>query len=201
MCSTNEVLIVATNRQYFYWYLTAEGIEYLREYLHLPEEIVPATLKKSASRPARPGPAPGGEEENAATPNAILLVSCVLCCCASSCFQVLTAGGFTWVQLFLRYIWSHSTEPTLPQRAKAHTTKTVALDASLGLCTFSTLWRKPSSKLVLRGVGGVFHASCAVTLKSYIQYTARFFYCCVRQFVAYTWQEACLYSTLVCYTL
>ncbi|CAM9767103.1 unnamed protein product, partial [Laminaria digitata] len=49
-----------TNRQYFYWYLTAEGIEYLREYLHLPEEIVPATLKKSASRPARPGPAPGG---------------------------------------------------------------------------------------------------------------------------------------------
>lgn len=55
--------IVATNRQYFYWYLTAEGIEYLREYLHLPEEIVPATLKKSSSRPARPGPAPGGEGE------------------------------------------------------------------------------------------------------------------------------------------
>uniref|UniRef100_A0A8D1CTJ2 Plectin/eS10 N-terminal domain-containing protein n=1 Tax=Sus scrofa TaxID=9823 RepID=A0A8D1CTJ2_PIG len=51
------------NWQYFYWYLTAEGIEYLREYLHLPEEIVPATLKKSASRPARPGPAPGGERE------------------------------------------------------------------------------------------------------------------------------------------
>lgn len=49
------------NRQYFYWYLTVEGIEYLREYLHLPEEIVPATLKKSASRAARPGPAPGGE--------------------------------------------------------------------------------------------------------------------------------------------
>ncbi|CAN0101197.1 unnamed protein product, partial [Ectocarpus fasciculatus] len=47
------------NWQYFYWYLTVEGIEYLREYLHLPEEIVPATLKKSASRPARPGPAPG----------------------------------------------------------------------------------------------------------------------------------------------
>ena len=52
---------VCGNRQFFYWYLTVEGIEYLREYLHLPEEIVPATLKKSASRPARPGPAPGGE--------------------------------------------------------------------------------------------------------------------------------------------
>ncbi|CAM9374170.1 unnamed protein product [Pylaiella littoralis] len=51
------------NWQYFYWYLTVEGIEYLREYLHLPEEIVPATLKKSASRPARPGPAPGGDRD------------------------------------------------------------------------------------------------------------------------------------------
>lgn len=75
MCSTNDDLIVATNRQYFYWYLTAEGIEYLREYLHLPEEIVPATLKKSASRPARPGPAPGGEKAQATTRIAIFLVS------------------------------------------------------------------------------------------------------------------------------
>ena len=28
-------------------FLTDEGIEYLREYLNLPSEIVPATLKKS----------------------------------------------------------------------------------------------------------------------------------------------------------
>jgi len=34
------------NWQYFYYYLTNEGIEYLREYLHLPSEIVPVTLKK-----------------------------------------------------------------------------------------------------------------------------------------------------------
>merc|ERR1711998_347624 len=40
--------------QWFYWYLTNEGIAYLREYLHLPAEIVPATLKKS-SRPAARG--------------------------------------------------------------------------------------------------------------------------------------------------
>merc|ERR1712094_61658 len=40
--------------QWYYWYLTNEGIEYLREYLHLPEEIVPATLKKS-TRPAQRG--------------------------------------------------------------------------------------------------------------------------------------------------
>ena len=29
------------NWQYMYYYLTNEGIEYLREYLHLPAEIVP----------------------------------------------------------------------------------------------------------------------------------------------------------------
>merc|ERR1712118_558350 len=40
--------------QWYYWYLTNEGIEYLREYLHIPDEIVPATLKKS-SRPASRG--------------------------------------------------------------------------------------------------------------------------------------------------
>merc|ERR1712118_366224 len=40
--------------QWYYWYLTNEGIEYLREYLHLPAEIVPNTLKKS-SRPASRG--------------------------------------------------------------------------------------------------------------------------------------------------
>lgn len=37
--------------QYNYCYLTDEGIEYLRSYLALPPEIVPATHKKSAMRP------------------------------------------------------------------------------------------------------------------------------------------------------
>merc|ERR1711973_1307 len=32
--------------RHLYWRLTNEGIQYLREYLHLPAEIVPATLKK-----------------------------------------------------------------------------------------------------------------------------------------------------------
>eukprot|EP01125_Pyxidicula_operculata_P023177 TRINITY_DN9883_c0_g1_i1.p1 TRINITY_DN9883_c0_g1~~TRINITY_DN9883_c0_g1_i1.p1 ORF type:complete len:161 (-),score=49.74 TRINITY_DN9883_c0_g1_i1:61-543(-) len=35
---------------HYYWFLTNAGIEYLREYLHLPESIVPATLKKKAPR-------------------------------------------------------------------------------------------------------------------------------------------------------
>jgi small subunit ribosomal protein S10e len=45
--------------RHFYWYLTNDGIVYLREYLHLPTTIVPATLKKTA-RTARPEPRRGG---------------------------------------------------------------------------------------------------------------------------------------------
>jgi hypothetical protein len=41
-----------------YRYLTNEGIQYLRDYLHLPPEIVPTTLKRQARAEARPG---GGE--------------------------------------------------------------------------------------------------------------------------------------------
>jgi len=37
--------------QYNYCYLTDEGIDYLRQYLALPDEIVPATHKKQAARP------------------------------------------------------------------------------------------------------------------------------------------------------
>ena len=51
------------NWQWNYYFLTDEGIEYLREYLHLPVEIVPNTLKKPATRAAREGGAPGGAEE------------------------------------------------------------------------------------------------------------------------------------------
>jgi len=46
--------------QWYYYTLTPEGLEHLREWLHLPAEIVPATHKK-AVRPARPaGVRPGG---------------------------------------------------------------------------------------------------------------------------------------------
>ncbi|KAG6481013.1 hypothetical protein ZIOFF_057604 [Zingiber officinale] len=48
--------------QHYYWYLTNDGIEFLRTYLNLPSEIVPATLKKSARPPARPfGSGPPGD--------------------------------------------------------------------------------------------------------------------------------------------
>jgi len=43
--------------QYYYWYLTNEGIQYLRDYLHLPQEIVPATLKRPVrAETTRPKP-------------------------------------------------------------------------------------------------------------------------------------------------
>ena len=42
--------------RHFYWYLTNEGIAYLRNYLHLPPEIVPATLKRQSRPDARPRP-------------------------------------------------------------------------------------------------------------------------------------------------
>ena len=40
-----------------YFYLTDAGIEYLRDYLHLPSDIIPATLKKQmpAARPEGEG--------------------------------------------------------------------------------------------------------------------------------------------------
>eukprot|EP01090_Pellita_catalonica_P022154 TRINITY_DN849_c0_g1_i2.p1 TRINITY_DN849_c0_g1~~TRINITY_DN849_c0_g1_i2.p1 ORF type:complete len:185 (+),score=35.90 TRINITY_DN849_c0_g1_i2:46-600(+) len=40
---------------WYYWYLTNEGIEYLRDYLHLPAQIVPTTLKKPRQAAPRVG--------------------------------------------------------------------------------------------------------------------------------------------------
>ena len=48
--------------RYYYWYLTNEGIDYLREYLHLPAEIVPDTLKKQQPQRARAGERPGDRD-------------------------------------------------------------------------------------------------------------------------------------------
>ncbi|TFJ86894.1 hypothetical protein NSK_001982 [Nannochloropsis salina CCMP1776] len=42
------------NWQFTYYYLTAEGIEYLRQYLNLPQDVVPQTHSKKEGRPARP---------------------------------------------------------------------------------------------------------------------------------------------------
>lgn len=64
------------NWGWYYWFLTNEGIEYLRDYLHLPEEIVPDTLRKPRTQ-TRPsvgsssrGPAPARGEEKKTAPSA-----------------------------------------------------------------------------------------------------------------------------------
>jgi small subunit ribosomal protein S10e len=48
---SREFVRITFNWQYNYCYLTDSGIAYLRTYLGLPDEIVPATHKKSAARP------------------------------------------------------------------------------------------------------------------------------------------------------
>ena len=45
--------------RHYYWSLTNEGIQYLRETLNLPPEIVPTTLKRQA-RPESTRPRPKG---------------------------------------------------------------------------------------------------------------------------------------------
>ena len=49
--------------RHFYWSLTNEGVQYLRDCLHLPPEIVPATLKRQAQRETRPHRSAGPRAE------------------------------------------------------------------------------------------------------------------------------------------
>lgn len=48
--------------QYYYYTLTDSGIDYLREWLHLPAEIVPATHVKKQSSHAPPRGMMGGDD-------------------------------------------------------------------------------------------------------------------------------------------
>ncbi|KKA23045.1 40S ribosomal protein S10-B [Rasamsonia emersonii CBS 393.64] len=48
--------------QYYYYTLTPEGLEYLREWLHLPPEIVPATHIKQQRSHAPPRGMMGGDD-------------------------------------------------------------------------------------------------------------------------------------------
>lgn len=44
------------NWNHMYYFLTNEGIEFLREYLHLPADVVPATMKRKPG--SNDGPLP-----------------------------------------------------------------------------------------------------------------------------------------------
>merc|ERR1719265_2458454 len=49
------------NWQWYYYFLKNEGIEHLREVLHLPAQVFPSTLTKQ--RPSRPAMAAAGGDE------------------------------------------------------------------------------------------------------------------------------------------
>ena len=67
---------------HYYWYLTNDGIEYLRTYLNLPSEIVPATLKKSARPPGRPMGGPPGDRPRYCKQCQLIIQFCAcLCIC------------------------------------------------------------------------------------------------------------------------
>ncbi|KAJ6183391.1 hypothetical protein N7485_002033 [Penicillium canescens] len=56
--------------QYYYYTLTPEGLDYLREWLHLPAEVVPATHIKQQRSHAPPRGMMGGEERGERRPRA-----------------------------------------------------------------------------------------------------------------------------------
>lgn len=58
---SQELVTERFSWRHFYWFLTDKGIDYLREYLNLPAEIVPATLKKSTRPLERIAPRLGGD--------------------------------------------------------------------------------------------------------------------------------------------
>ena len=61
---------------YTQWYLNDDGIEYLREYLSLPPEIVPATLKKQV----RAAPEVSGRDEGRGRSRVRILTSFNIYC-------------------------------------------------------------------------------------------------------------------------
>lgn len=62
------------NWQYYYYYLTAEGITYLRAYLALPDEILPATLK--AASVAKPAGRPEGGDKKGKDKRKVFYIYC-----------------------------------------------------------------------------------------------------------------------------
>ncbi|XP_071699898.1 small ribosomal subunit protein eS10z-like [Rutidosis leptorrhynchoides] len=53
---SNKYVNCTSTRRHHYWYLTYDGIEFLRTYLNLPSDIVPATFGRPSGGP--PGDRP-----------------------------------------------------------------------------------------------------------------------------------------------
>lgn len=83
---------------HYYWYLTNDGIEFLRNYLNLPSEIVPATLKKQAKPAGRPLGGPQGDRPR------YFLASCLLRHVYFSCISILNSNSIWWI-LLVFFLW------------------------------------------------------------------------------------------------
>merc|ERR1719198_1414673 len=57
--ASRNMVMEKFNWQWYYYFLTNEGIDYLREVLNLPPQVFPSTLTKQ--RPTRPALAPAGD--------------------------------------------------------------------------------------------------------------------------------------------
>ena len=54
--------------QHFYYFLTDEGILFLRSYLHLPDTVVPLTIAKASARAGAAGRPERDERDSARRP-------------------------------------------------------------------------------------------------------------------------------------
>eukprot|EP00211_Chloroparvula_japonica_P009641 CAMPEP_0119130684 /NCGR_PEP_ID=MMETSP1310-20130426/8419_1 /TAXON_ID=464262 /ORGANISM="Genus nov. species nov., Strain RCC2339" /LENGTH=171 /DNA_ID=CAMNT_0007121211 /DNA_START=58 /DNA_END=573 /DNA_ORIENTATION=+ len=57
---SRELVRESFSWMWYYYYLTNEGIEYLRDYLSIAEDVVPNTLKKKPAAPRSGGASRGG---------------------------------------------------------------------------------------------------------------------------------------------
>eukprot|EP01079_Euglenida_sp_SAG-EU17-18_P003410 gene3410-647_t len=82
--------------RHYYWYLTDDGVNYLREYLHLPDGIVPTTHKKTVRSAGAGGPPGRGMVRRVAAEAAavvtVVAVVVMMATAANRAVRVVLAG-------------------------------------------------------------------------------------------------------------
>lgn len=78
--SATVIINTISNRQWYYYTLTPEGLDFLREWLHLPAEIVPATHIKQQRSHAAPRGMMGGDDRPPRGPGTLRCLCLVFAC-------------------------------------------------------------------------------------------------------------------------
>lgn len=99
--SSRSLVNETFNWGYYYYYLTNEGIDYLRQYLALPDEIVPATMKKVTNV----APAVAGKSLHRRRQNLIFLWYCTVSLLTSQFPHCRLNPQLLHGQPFSRSIW------------------------------------------------------------------------------------------------